>query len=174
MAGDESDLEIEELSECGDWVDEDLQKTMYELAVKEGDDPSDEDWLSAELMKRKRQNTGQSWHISLINITNHGAERPKVYARGPDVMSKSIRTQQRYRKSNQNQTTLDGFVKRVSEKHADSAHDNLNAVRVVDPESIIIQEECVDVEIPPAIREESVDIEIPPPTYARMRLKTSQ
>jgi hypothetical protein len=60
MAGDESDLEIEELSECGDWVDEDLQKTMYELAVKEGDDPSDEDWLSAELMKRKRQNTGQS------------------------------------------------------------------------------------------------------------------
>jgi hypothetical protein len=89
-------------------------------------------------------------------------------------MSKSIRTQQRYRKSNQNQTTLDGFVKRVSEKHADSAHDNLNAVRVVDPESIIIQEECVDVEIPPAIREESVDIEIPPPTYARMRLKTSQ
>jgi hypothetical protein len=57
--GDELDLEIEELSECRDWDDKDLQKTMYELAVKEGDDPSDETWLPLELMKMKKWKTGQ-------------------------------------------------------------------------------------------------------------------
>jgi hypothetical protein len=36
----------------------------------------------------------------------HAGERPKQYAKGPDVMSKSKRTQERYRKQNKDQTSL--------------------------------------------------------------------
>ncbi|KAM6492911.1 hypothetical protein JOM56_000864 [Amanita muscaria] len=80
-AGIESDLEIEEVSLCGDWGDENLQESLIALAVNEGDDPLDEDWLPNALKKRKKPRI----------------ERPKQYAKGPDVMSKSKRTQRRYR-----------------------------------------------------------------------------
>ena len=35
-------------------------------------------------------------------------KRPKQYAKGPDVMNKSKRTQERYRKQNKDQTSLTG------------------------------------------------------------------
>jgi len=44
-AGMESDSDVEELSSGEDWEDKDLQERMFKLAVKEGDDPLDEDWL---------------------------------------------------------------------------------------------------------------------------------
>ena len=42
-----------------DWEDEDLQERMFKLAVNEGDDPSDEDWLPYELKKKKKPKIGQ-------------------------------------------------------------------------------------------------------------------
>jgi len=50
-AGMESDAEVEEASLCGDWEDEGLQESMFKLALDEGDDMSDEDWLPYQLRK---------------------------------------------------------------------------------------------------------------------------
>src|ERR1700733_152115 len=89
-------------------------------------------------------------------------ERPKEYAKGPDVMSKSKRTQSRYRKKNRNQTTLDGFVS--------SLHKTVDVPRLpqnmssteLNPEPVMIRQESVEVEIPPMICAETVDVEMPP------------
>ena len=58
-AGMESDSDVEELSSGEDWDDEDLQERMFKLAMNEGDDPSDEDWLPYELKKKKKPKIGQ-------------------------------------------------------------------------------------------------------------------
>ena len=58
-AGMESDSDVKELSSGEDWEDKDLQERMFKLAVKEGDDPSDEDWLPYELKKKKKPKIGQ-------------------------------------------------------------------------------------------------------------------
>ena len=58
-AGMESDSDVEELSLGEDWEDKDLQERMFKLAVNEGDDPSDEDWLPYELKKKKKPKIGQ-------------------------------------------------------------------------------------------------------------------
>ncbi|KAF8720227.1 hypothetical protein AX14_011127 [Amanita brunnescens Koide BX004] len=84
---------VEEESSRGDWGDENLQDGSITLAVNEGNDPLDGDWLPYALTKSKKRRT----------------ERPKVYAKGPDIMSKSKRTQCRYRKANR-ETTLDAFM----------------------------------------------------------------
>ena len=55
----ESDSDVEELSSGEDWEDKDLQEKMFKLAVKEGDDPSDEDCLPYELKKKKKPKIGQ-------------------------------------------------------------------------------------------------------------------
>ena len=39
------ELEVEELSLCGDWGDEDLQENLIQMAVNDGDSPLDENWL---------------------------------------------------------------------------------------------------------------------------------
>ncbi|KAF8522028.1 hypothetical protein JB92DRAFT_3141090 [Gautieria morchelliformis] len=93
-AGIESGSEVEEMSELGDWDDEELQEKMYMLAVNIGDDPSDEDWIPPELRPKKK-----------VRI-----DRPKEYMKGPDVMSKSKCTQRRYRKADRGQQRLDAFA----------------------------------------------------------------
>jgi hypothetical protein len=52
-----SEPDLEELQEFGEWDDEELQERMYMLAVEEGDDPSDENWVPPQL-KKKRRRTG--------------------------------------------------------------------------------------------------------------------
>jgi len=103
--------------------------------------------------------------------------RPKEYIRGPDVMSKSKRTQRRYRNVNRNQMTLDSFVFAKNPTHTSATkpmrcHSHVTMKlepvapslrlesRVNERENI--REESVEVEIPPAIRQESIEVEIPP------------
>ena len=74
-AGIESDLEIDELSSCGDWGDEDLQESLIRMAANEGDNPSDENWLPYGLRKKKKPRTGefQSSSTKKFHLTNHRA-----------------------------------------------------------------------------------------------------
>ena len=65
-------------------------------------------------------------------------------------MSKSKRTQCRYRKANRNQMTLDTFFSSACGIPAP----------VTCSEPVTIWQESVEVEIPPAIHEESVDVEM--------------
>ncbi|KAM6493443.1 hypothetical protein JOM56_011577 [Amanita muscaria] len=72
---------------------EDLTEIMVNMMLE--DDPNDLDWIP-EKFKAKRKEKAKG-------------ERPKQYAKGPDVMSKSKRTQERYRKQNKDQTSLTRF-----------------------------------------------------------------
>ena len=98
-----------------------------------------------------------------MSLTQRNAVRPKEYAKGPDKMSKSKRTQCRYRNANNDQKKLDGFgffaraavhIPRSSKSSTEHA--------VVNSEPVTIRQESVEVEIPPAIREESIEVQIPP------------
>ena len=64
-AGCESDLDVDDIFECEDWEDEGLRDNMYLLAVREGDDPSDEDWLPPGLHTKKKLKTSGE-HIILF------------------------------------------------------------------------------------------------------------
>ena len=70
-AGFESDSDVEELSLCGDWDDEELQESMFKLAVEEGDDPSDEGWLPDQLKRKKRRRTGEFRQWSSVIVDSH-------------------------------------------------------------------------------------------------------
>ena len=76
-AGIESDLEVEvdELSLCGDWGDENLQESLIRMAVNEGDNPLDENWLPYGLKIKKKPRTGelQSLSTKKFHLTNHRA-----------------------------------------------------------------------------------------------------
>ena len=48
----------------------------------------------------------------------YAGERPKQYAKGPDVMSKSKRTQERYQKQNKDQASLTSCFGFTSTKSA--------------------------------------------------------
>lgn len=63
---------------------------LIDLAIRLGDNPSDETWLPPRQMKEAARRK----------------ERPKVYKKGPDVGSKSARTRRRYKTVLQNQTKL--------------------------------------------------------------------
>ncbi|KAF8238549.1 hypothetical protein L208DRAFT_1241989 [Tricholoma matsutake] len=146
-AGMESDTEIEEASLCGDWEDEGLQESMFKLGLDDGDDMSDEDWLPYQLRKTKKLKT----------------ERPKQYVKGPDIMSKSKRTQHRYRKASRNQKTLDGFIFSMHKVvHAPRLPQSSAGHDVINSEAVTIRQESVEVEIPPVICEESVEAQIQP------------
>jgi hypothetical protein len=56
IAGElETETEISEASEWGDLDNEEFQVQMVDMARDQGDDPTDEDWLSPELRKKKRK-----------------------------------------------------------------------------------------------------------------------
>jgi hypothetical protein len=105
-------------------------------------------------------------------LTFGDTERPKEYMKGPDVMSKSKRTQRHHRKANRNQTHLDNFGFSIScppATHTRNALPNQVMVHQKSPDIEIeavqpaIWDETVEVEIPPQIREESVEVTIPSP-----------
>ena len=75
-------------------------------------------------------------------------------------MSKSERTQRRYRNANRNQSTLDEFVFSIRPSHM--VKDTGNAPNLADLEVVTVRQESIKVEIPPVIREESVEFQIPP------------
>ena len=69
-AGMGSDADVEEASLCSDWEDEDLQESMVKLALSEGDDLTDEDWLPHQL-KAKKPKIGQSLYCLTITVKSH-------------------------------------------------------------------------------------------------------
>ncbi|KAL4255827.1 hypothetical protein AB1N83_013423 [Pleurotus pulmonarius] len=104
---DESEIEADEEGFDSEWEedmdDEEFCSQLIALAVECGDDPRDEDWVPERMrcLKKKRQEMKRP--------------RPKHYKKGPDVASKSERTQSRYRKHIQRQKGLDvyGFTRTV-------------------------------------------------------------
>ena len=91
--------ENEELEEWEGFGKEDLAEAM--VGMFEVDDPPELDWLPERLKnkrnKRKKEKKGMySQSFSLISLLIMQPERPKTYQNGPDVMSKSERTQQRH------------------------------------------------------------------------------
>ncbi|KAH9011560.1 hypothetical protein EDB85DRAFT_2228358 [Lactarius pseudohatsudake] len=90
--GEQSDDECEE-DGFSDLEDEDFAAKLVEMA--ERDDPNDTEWIPSRL---------RTW-------TQTPKERPRTYAKGPDVMSKSLRTRQRYQKEWKSQTTLNSFFR---------------------------------------------------------------
>jgi len=109
---DEGEEEEEELEEWEGFGKEDLAEAM--VGMFEVDDPSDLDWLPERLKnkrnKRKKEKKGMySQSFSLISLLIMQPERPKTYQKGPDVMSKSERTQRRHTRAFQGQGQLSGF-----------------------------------------------------------------
>ena len=93
---------------------QDLQAAMIRFAVAIGDDPRDEDWVPPKMrVKRecaKEEKRGESqWLLSNEWITHYSVipERQTEYIKGPDVGSKSERTQRRYKSLLKDQSCLD-------------------------------------------------------------------
>ena len=61
--GEEADMELEAKIDClcadSSWDADDLQERLVDMAMAEGDDPSDEDWLLYKLRKKKKQKIGE-------------------------------------------------------------------------------------------------------------------
>ena len=87
------------------------------LDMFEEEDEKDLDWLPPKLEARrnKTQNNSKKGRYLPIEyqftalITQPAPDRPKTYKKGPDVMSKSKRTQQRYQRTFRGQGKLTGF-----------------------------------------------------------------
>jgi hypothetical protein len=74
----------------------------------EADDPSDLDWLPEKSKnkrdERKKEKKGKySRSFSYISLLIMESERPKIYKKGPDIMSKSEHTQRRHAKARSGQ-----------------------------------------------------------------------
>ncbi|KAF8590727.1 hypothetical protein K439DRAFT_1611845 [Ramaria rubella] len=96
--------EGEDMSWFG-WGDDSdvLHKSLVTLAAAHGNDPQDEDWVPEATRKK---------HVKHLQAS------PTCYVKGPDVGSKSTRTQQHHRKLLMGQTNLDNFVQKTSAEHA--------------------------------------------------------
>ncbi|KAF8670168.1 hypothetical protein AX14_005923 [Amanita brunnescens Koide BX004] len=101
----ESEMSEEDMVEgpaiWGDLEDDDFGQRLAKFAVV--NDPDDAEWIPVALRQKKEKK---------------GC--PLTYIKGPDVMSKSWRTQQRYAQSWKNQTNLCqfGFMHQVTKRHA--------------------------------------------------------
>lgn len=106
----------------------------------------------------------------------HCKARGKTYVKGPDTMSKSVRTQERYRKANRGQTTLGAFAFTSTPKHANTKQSRPSEVTPEETSEGLLQirQESIEVEIPPDplntrgvvnVREESVEVRIPPSNW---------
>ncbi|KAF8179909.1 hypothetical protein BJ912DRAFT_1062706 [Pholiota molesta] len=89
---DETDVDECEGSKWSGFEDEEFTERLAEMA--EMDDPNDTDWIPPSLRTKKQPQK----------------DRPPTYKKGPDVMSKSRRTQQRYKATFANQSRLDSFI----------------------------------------------------------------
>ncbi|PCH43236.1 hypothetical protein WOLCODRAFT_153293 [Wolfiporia cocos MD-104 SS10] len=114
MEGQDSKSDVEEESDWKDLESEDFLQCMVEMAEEAGDDPRDEDWVPDAQWRGKK-------HAKQPPKENHSPGRPKVYAKGPDVGSKSKRTQKRYWSLLKDQSTLTNFGFLLTASHADSS-----------------------------------------------------
>ena len=75
--------------------------------------------------ERKRQKVSFR-ELKLSNTPElYAGEWPKQYANGPDVMSKSKKTQERYQLQNKDQTSLNGHFRFTSTKSAATVNDTI-------------------------------------------------
>ncbi|KAG1867444.1 hypothetical protein C8R48DRAFT_771937 [Suillus tomentosus] len=104
---DESDIKSDEedITHLDELDDSSCCSQLIDLAASMDDDPCDETWLPPREAKRRAQQTG---------CPNH-------YKKGPDVGSKSARTQQRYKQLLQNQKLLTSLGFTVQPKSYQSA-----------------------------------------------------
>ncbi|KJA19534.1 hypothetical protein HYPSUDRAFT_204573 [Hypholoma sublateritium FD-334 SS-4] len=94
---DDGDLEESDFESDHEWkglTSTELAKRLVLLSCRNNGEPDDADWIPPSLQKKLKR------------------ERPKTYAKGPAVMSKSDRTQRRYAKDYKNQTRIDQFMER--------------------------------------------------------------
>lgn len=99
------EAEDEEISVWEGFQQEDLADAMLDMFEEE--DEKDLDWLPPKLEARqnKTQNNSKKGRYLPIEyqftalITQPAPDRPKTYKKGPDVMSKSKRTQQCYQRT---------------------------------------------------------------------------
>ena len=109
------EAEDEEISVWEGFQQEDLADAMLDMFEEE--DEKDLDWLPPKLEARrnKTQNNSKKGRYLPIEyqftalITQPAPNRPKTYKKGPDVMSKSKCTQQRYQRTFRGQGKLTGF-----------------------------------------------------------------
>ena len=107
----EEDEELEDMDELLELSEKDLTKNMVELLI---DDDNDLDWIPEKLQKKaemwRKAAKCELNHPQLsLTFTNLKAAQPKVYAKGPDVMSKSKWTQEWYWRQNWDQSSLTAF-----------------------------------------------------------------
>lgn len=105
-----SDIDSE-LDSDADWdMDEEEGLESMKALARQVDPTDDGEWLPPKQVRENQQKRGECVELLSFIFSNPvNAERPKVYIKGPDVMSKSARTLRRYKKSWQTQTTLDNF-----------------------------------------------------------------
>ena len=108
LTDDEEDSE----SDIEGWDDSEHELKVYtklmSLAIDNGDDPRDEDWVPAGLRRKKCERKGQ-FHCDLLPNETQLLTALRQLKKGPDMGSKSARTQCRYRKLLADQTSLDRF-----------------------------------------------------------------
>jgi hypothetical protein len=113
MLWESEDSDIAEQSEWEELDDDDLHETMAKMAMKE--EQTDGDWIPRTLRAKREKKQGKkgvnarTWANRPVTQNFVPIARPQEYQKGPDVMSKSKRTQERYAKQWKSQTKLDAF-----------------------------------------------------------------
>jgi hypothetical protein len=114
----------EDLNEDWDGLEDDeAHGNLLALAVANGDDLTDEDWVPEAVRRKQVKRSIEKAH-------------PKQYAKGPDIGSKSKCTRCRYCKLLHGQTTLNGFV--IHKEHV-----NHSSKQVINLDDIQIHQESI-------------------------------
>lgn len=102
-----SDIDSEPGSDA-DWdMDEEEGLESMKALARQVDPIDDGEWLPPKQVRENQQKRGECVELLSFIFSNPlNAERPKVYIKCPDVMSKSARTLRRYKKSWQTQTKM--------------------------------------------------------------------
>ncbi|EDR04366.1 uncharacterized protein LACBIDRAFT_330618 [Laccaria bicolor S238N-H82] len=124
---DDPDSDFESDHEWKGLTSRELGKKLAELSCEIDEDPNDMDWIPYRLRRLKGKKK----------------ERPKTYMKGPDVMSKSVRSQQRHAKVFKDQTQLDAFF----EARPTRSGSSIPQVRRVSDRSISSEESEDSVEV---------------------------
>ncbi|EDR10094.1 uncharacterized protein LACBIDRAFT_325694 [Laccaria bicolor S238N-H82] len=173
---DEADVE-DEVIEAGEdgWRSESLQVGLMVLAIEIGDDPRDEDWIPEAVRRKHKARMAQA------------RPRPTFYQKGPDVGSKSDRTQRRYTDLLKGQQTLEnlGFVKaeprtrsnaRASETDSTPSEDSAGVKVKVEDKSPLISPCSLASSLPTSELEDGVCVrqETPDPPVLEFNVEIRQ
>jgi hypothetical protein len=144
---DDSDIEsgAEDTTHLDNLDDSNCCSRLIDFAASLDDDPCDETWLPPKEAKRLAQRTS----------------RPSHYKKGPDVGSKSARTQRRYKKLLQNQKSLTSLGFTVIPKSYQSELITSTTGRESPPPPTPHQDSELDEENTPAVSESETPVAEP-------------